>query len=237
MTNEIIKETNYDKFRFTSKNRPVDSKKVQRFAKESSERPHLMESCPILVNSNMEIIDGQHRFLACKLNASPVYYIQDERVSYEDMVILNKDQKNWSIDDFINFHCQSGNKNFLSLREFMKKSGLTVSLSFVFLGFNRKSLVTAVKEGTLLFPSLEREERALRKSILCREFQKKVFSTSPSSELRMVFSYTFLEAVATLPEETDLDRFFQVLWENYTMITPSRGYSAYHYQFKALGAL
>lgn len=235
--NEIFKETDYEKFKFTSKNRKIDPRKVARYAQEALKSPHLMEACPILVNEKMEIIDGQHRFLACKEKNLPIYYIRDHRLSYSDISTLNKDQKNWSLEDFVNYHCESGNKNFLKLREFVKKSGLTLSLAFVFLGFNRKSLVTAIKEGSLIFPSLEKEEIASKKYMMCRQFQKKIFSKSVSSELKMIFSYSFLEAVAVIPDDVNLEKFFKILEENYSSISACRGFNGYHYQFKYIEAL
>ena len=85
---EILNTMDYSVFKILKMNRPTDLRKVSRFVEEMKKRPHLPLVCPVIVTTQMEILDGQHRFLACKMLGTPVYYVTHPLLSYEDMIIL-----------------------------------------------------------------------------------------------------------------------------------------------------
>lgn len=233
----VIKETReYDLFKFVGKNRGVDPQKVSLFKKTMKESPHLPALNPILVNESMEIIDGQHRFHACRDLGIPIYYLQSAELTHEDIITLNKDRKNWTLDDFINFHVRNGNKNFISLVAFSKESGLTISMSCLFLGFNRKSLVAQIKDGSLIFPTAHRAEAAIQKSRALGAFTAKA-GLSSLEVARRLRSYSFGEAVAALPDDTDIEKFFSALEAHIEDFCEHRGWKDYHLMFKNWGAL
>lgn len=235
---EIKKTSDYSLFKITKLNRQIEQKHVDEFEQEANESPHLMEVCPILVNSEMEIIDGQHRFFACKKVGLPISYIQDNRLTAKDIITLNKSQKNWSLENYIFHHFNSGNENFSKLVAFSKKTSISYSLCCVFLGFNRKTLVRDIKMGYLNFPNDQIVERAEKKIQLCKNFQKAISLLSLDLHyIKNVFSYTFQESVANLEPEVNLDSFYENLLKNYDKIQFSRGWTNYHFQYKALGMI
>lgn len=63
----INKTKNYDQFKTTNLNREkgIDRNRVE-WLKNQIQRRNLLDMCPIIVNSNMEIIQGQHRWLLQK---------------------------------------------------------------------------------------------------------------------------------------------------------------------------
>jgi hypothetical protein len=230
-----IKETKeYEKFRFTKLNRKIDMQKVQRFTVECSKKPHLMEMCPILVNSKMEIIDGQHRFLACKQCALPIYYIQSEIIDYEDIIILNKDQKSWSLEDYISHHASRPNIHFIKLLEFSREFGLSISLSCVFLGFNRRNLIGSIKTGSLIYPE---NDTAAREKVRMTVDLIASFASNEAMRKRAIFSYSFYESIAHLESNLDFPRFFSNLKQKIQEIIPARSWVQYQQQFKILGIL
>lgn len=93
---QILETTNYAMFSFLQENR------------QPHNRPMLAESIkkhgllmPIDVNANLQIIDGQHRFLACMQLGLPVQY----RVVNYDAALLfevNNLQEKWATLDWLN---------------------------------------------------------------------------------------------------------------------------------------
>lgn len=64
---------NYDMFEFITANRSINRSHVNKLKKSLSEYGFL-SSQPITVSNDMKIIDGQHRFIACKEMGIPINY-------------------------------------------------------------------------------------------------------------------------------------------------------------------
>lgn len=125
----MIKKTkDYDIFTFREDNREkIDQAHVKRLA-ESIESRNLLELRPIIVNDKMEVIDGQHRLLAAKFLACEIYYQQEKKLDAADIIRMNI-TKPWTIDDYLNFHCQHQNDEYLKLKGFMQKHTLTLKVA------------------------------------------------------------------------------------------------------------
>lgn len=63
---------------------------------------------PIMVNENMEIIDGQGRTIALTELGYPHYYYIVSGATINECRILNARQKNWSLMDYIESYAQAG---------------------------------------------------------------------------------------------------------------------------------
>lgn len=123
---ETQKTIVYTMFKKWRGNREVLPKSVEKL-KKSIMITDLTPARPILVNKNGYIIDGQHRYEACKQLNMPIYYtvvdIPNEQID-EYIKILNTSQKNWGMPDYLNFYCERGYKNYLGLRNFMRYHNL-----------------------------------------------------------------------------------------------------------------
>lgn len=117
MEDEIIgfvyKTKRYDAFKFIKGNRDVNHSEA--IKKSMSEYGSLM--CVITVNENMEIIDGQNRFIAAKELGEPVYYFVAEGYGIKETRIMNQSAKNWSAQDYINSYADDGKKGYLDLKK------------------------------------------------------------------------------------------------------------------------
>lgn len=90
---EIKRTKFYDMFKFKKENREVNYNKVLSLKSKLLEDGR--QIMPIICNSNMEIIDGQHRFEALKeLNWEISYYI-DDAITSKDLISINNTQKSW----------------------------------------------------------------------------------------------------------------------------------------------
>lgn len=75
----------------------------------------------IIVNENMEIIDGQHRAAACEVLNLPIYYVIKEGYTLEDIQRYNVGTTNWSTGDFVDSYCELGRTDYQVLRHFQNK--------------------------------------------------------------------------------------------------------------------
>ena len=115
---EVTKD--YGMFSFIKGNRPIDNAHVNRLIVSFKEKTIFD---PIKVNEKMEIIDGQHRFLAMKALGIEVPYFVIPGLSLPDVHRLNNNKKNWSNDDHANSYVVLGKKDYTTYLEFRKKYG------------------------------------------------------------------------------------------------------------------
>lgn len=109
--------TNYSLFKDISSNREVDKTHVKSLV-NAIQNKNLLYANPILVNEDMEVIDGQHRLEAARILGVPIYYIQAD-VSRQDISKLNSNQKNWKLIDYINFWAVEKAPNFNKFTKFL----------------------------------------------------------------------------------------------------------------------
>lgn len=158
---EIVKTTNYNDFKVIMSNREVDKRHVKKLA-ASIRRKNLLFVRPLIVNSRMEVIDGQHRLAAAQQIKAPVYYIKCDGLTKEDIAALNTAQKNWTRLDFINFYAIEGQPQFRELARLINKySALKVSFILTIVGDCKK-----LRQGQLRLNNLEYAHS------LCRKIQQ-----------------------------------------------------------------
>lgn len=150
---QLIKTTDYDRFVPIMSNRELDKRHVMNLQRSIKQRNLLMVR-PIIVNENMEVIDGQHRLAAAQMIDEPVYYLQVKGLTQQDLAVLNTHQKNWSVMDFVNFYTLQGVPEYKNLSRLCNKYPLmkpTVMLRMV--GYGNK-----VREGKINISNLPKAE-------------------------------------------------------------------------------
>ena len=107
---------------------------------------------PIIVSSNYLVIDGQHRLEACKKLNLPVAYRMVDGDTDQLMVTLNRTQRPWSTDDFINKYVKQGNENYIALEHELGRYGkISKSLVYEFFSKTNHRIHKAIKEGAYIF--------------------------------------------------------------------------------------
>ena len=103
----------------------------------------------VLVDKELNIIDGQHRFEACKRLGLPIYYMITTVDPQEAMIELNAQQIGWKMGDYINSWADSGIKCYQTLRDFEStyRFGLTNSVLVLFDKTYDKTNITKIKAG------------------------------------------------------------------------------------------
>lgn len=118
---QIHKETDYNKFKIMAGNRGVVHSHVMRLKDEMLKDAELLEAAPILVNENLFIIDGQHRYEAAKSLGLPIYYIVKKGVTISTARRMNVTQRGWTMMDFAESYAEGGNKNYQQFISMTKK--------------------------------------------------------------------------------------------------------------------
>lgn len=95
---EIKKTTDYTLFKKLEGNRDVRKKNA--LVKSITEMDLTMYS-PIIVSEDFRIVDGQHRFEACKELGLPIYFlVMPSKNAERAMIVLNKCQSQWRNEEF-----------------------------------------------------------------------------------------------------------------------------------------
>jgi len=124
---EVKSTIDYEMFKFLPQNRSTDNVQSERHIE------HLCESIelrgfidPILVNKEMEVLDGQHRLLAGQKAGSEILYMI---VESDDSIIpsLNTEQLNWKLDTYLHYYVQKGKEDYKKIERFMQDYNMPLS--------------------------------------------------------------------------------------------------------------
>ena len=143
---EIKKTYNYELFKFHNANRKINKNHVENI-KKSMQKKFLVS--PITVNEKFEVIDGQHRLIACKDLGKPIYYFINNNYSIKEMQRLNAINKNWTPSNYLNTGVALNNQNYIDFKRFKKKYGFSHDVTLTLLcDNNSRSEHDKFKEGT-----------------------------------------------------------------------------------------
>ncbi len=144
--------TEYHIFKKTPHNREIDRSNLEKI-KFSIKTRNLLEYRPIIVNADMEVIDGQHRLRAAEILGLPIYYTIQNDSKIEDIYLLNENQKKWKITDYLNYHCAEDNENYIKSDRLCREYSVSITRLFVFLYANPGGdFYKRFRQGKFIFP-------------------------------------------------------------------------------------
>lgn len=120
--------TNYDAFHIMDANREANRGHIEALKAAFEEMGNLTRVQPILVNNRMEIIDGQHRFIACQELDQPIYYTQVEGLGIADARSINILHRKWEMGDYARSYALSGDANYQRFLRLVEESGFSNSV-------------------------------------------------------------------------------------------------------------
>lgn len=170
---QYYKTTDYSKFKFLRGNRDINKKNLQDVIRSMSKNFYIE---PIKVNENMEIIDGQHRFTACKTLGLPVYYIIENGLGIKDVKNLNTIGKQWGNSDFLssnmdeevnpeNYKTYQFINNLINEYSFINQESIINMVDIIRVGTKSTVIRSEFKKGTLLLSDVEKE--IIKNCIVC----------------------------------------------------------------------
>ena len=109
----------YGRFKFLKGNRDIIEHKVKSIIKDVKEGINFLPFAPIVVNENMEIIDGQHRFVVSQQLKDNVYYIIAKETSIPIVPKINSKHSRWKAVDFLNSFIDMGKEPYMELKKFL----------------------------------------------------------------------------------------------------------------------
>lgn len=109
---QVFETTDYEQFRKLDDNRDVLEGRLKKLMASFSIKSILN---PIIVNKNMEIVDGQGRCEARKALRLPIQYIIDPDTTIEDCKLMNRYNTSWTSLDFAKSYASGGNQNYANL--------------------------------------------------------------------------------------------------------------------------
>src|SRR5574342_66982 len=143
----VEKTKNYEMFKIIKGNAPINLIHLNHLI-EAIEKKNLLDARPILVNRNMDVIDGQHRLEAAKRLGLPIYYIQSDGLSINDISTLNSNQRNWKMEHYLDlFSGYTKNENYIKFKQWMNDNKFTFGQS---IGFFMEEM--SINEMTVFMP-------------------------------------------------------------------------------------
>lgn len=152
--NVIQESTDYGQFKFLSGNRELNVAHINSIKKSILDNGNFLTNSPIIVNDNMEIIDGQHRFVAIKELGFAIFYIVSPQASLKESRAMNILAKNWQPVDFAKSYIESGldvYSKYLKLRDEFQVGHRTIMVYSN--GAEGKSLPSFFREGRYEIPN------------------------------------------------------------------------------------
>ena len=172
---EVHTTRNYSIFKTLGGNRDVNHLHLSRL-KDSMGKNHLITI--IMVNENMEIIDGQHRFTISKELNLPINYIIVDGYGLNEVQVLNANMKNWTPNDYTNGYCDLGYKDYIVFRDFINDYGFSHQVSLMLLGgeflsgTNKVNPTTKFKEGLFKVVGIDNSKLIADKILMIEPYYK-----------------------------------------------------------------
>lgn len=186
----VYRTTNYGQFKTLKGNRVIEKGHIAKLT-GSIFRKNLLAQNPIIVNSKMEVIDGQHRLLVAKNNSLEISYMVISNASIREVQLLNANAKPWTYRDYLESYTSLGYEDYIKLGEFAREYDLPLSVATQLLGETAFAIRKAAqsnrnyKEGA--FKVLKWDE--------AHELMDKVYNLNAYTNFKSYRDASFLRAV------------------------------------------
>lgn len=151
---EVLTTTDYKKFKKLLGNREVSPRRINKILASINAVGYI--TSPIVVNENMEIIDGQGRFEALKQLGLPIDYIVVKGAGIDACLNMNIYQEKWRLIDYINSYVERGNENYRKLKYLLDTYKLfSINVAVTSLNGIGRYNAQAIKGGTLVITDEE----------------------------------------------------------------------------------
>lgn len=137
MSKDVLTTRDYKIFKTLVGNRPTDPMHVKELIRSFTQRGNLTNNFPIVVNENMEVIDGQNRLAALEELGWEVGYRVEEGLNITSVRDINSAQRNWNWKDYANSFAILGNDNYKRLLEVYEQFGVGYHVLALYCGFRR----------------------------------------------------------------------------------------------------
>ena len=157
LRNVVQESTDYNKFKFMTANRKQYRGHVELLKNSFAEVGNMTRVQPILVNDRYEIIDGQHRFIACKEMGLPIFYTMVDGLGVAEARSMNILHRNWIPADYARSYALSGDRNYQKYIELMEEFGVnhSIMIGYVAGSWNSHGQHAAFRRGEMVIQDEE----------------------------------------------------------------------------------
>jgi hypothetical protein len=122
---------------------------------ESIKEHNLLSERPIMVNEQMEVIDGQHRLEAAKRLGIPIYYTINKKLKPHDIILLNT-QHNWNLENYLQYWANEQVEDYVKLKNYVQTSGISFKILMrILMQDKSRNRYEEFKKGNYKFPGEE----------------------------------------------------------------------------------
>jgi len=189
---EVLCSQNYEMFHFMKGNRHLNDAKIKKIIFSVQNGLDLFKYCPIMVNNDHYVIDGQHRFACCKKLKFPIYYVVVPKFTLRQVAEMNNNASRWTSNDFLQCYIDIGYPDYKQLQKFIDANGVNigVAISLLSSGSVTSGHQDDFKDGLFKVEYLEKAERLM-------EHAKSYAQLCPTYRTR-----NFLRALEVLNDST-----------------------------------
>lgn len=117
----LYNTTDYKQFNYLDVNRDINHNHVLDLVIKIRKK-NLLHLCPMIINDNNDIFDGQHRLGAAEIVQTPIYFLFDPDITHEDIITINSTSNSWKAIDYLKFYATKGVPSYLKLQTFFKNN-------------------------------------------------------------------------------------------------------------------
>lgn len=216
----------YSQFKFISGNRKVHQAHLKNLVQSISHH-NLLRFNPIIVNRDMEVIDGQHRLMAAISLNVPVWYEVARTSGMDDVRLMNATVRKWLSEDYLNSYAEKGVDSYVNLRKLCQDFDLPVTSALFLIKREdkiRRSTYTVFKLGK--FECTEEELDTARGIIMKIERLKEFMVPN------LWRSREFIKAFFLVLEKVSFDRLLEKLQQRGLRLERQYSVKKYLQQFE-----
>lgn len=187
--NTVYRTDEYDVFNTLQGNRDVLAGRVSKIIKSIKANGYIFN--PIIVNENMEVIDGQGRLEALKILNMPVDYIIVDGLRIKDCIALNIYQTKWNTMDYINSFADMGNINYSYIRHLCKRFS-SISIRVIVSAISNKYIGFEISNKTVQSGNMTCTAEQYEKATFILEYLEKFMGYIDVNKGRTELIYTAL---------------------------------------------
>jgi len=204
---QLLATKDYGIFKKLPENRIVHNEKFIKILMNSmtEEGGKYLVTKPIIVNENLEVIDGQHRLEAAKRIGFEVYYIIMIGAGYKDLLQMNQHRDfDWVLEDWLHCNENIGKEDYKKLDEFIKETGKDKDYIIRFF-VDAETKANTFKSGNFKFPEkddLEKIRVIIENYTAIMDYLQ--CTNTEASIRRIAKSRTFQKAVISMLKRKDV---------------------------------
>lgn len=212
---EIYKTNNYEIFKRLKGNRDITNKRIAIIKKSIESIGYI--SNPIIVNQNMEVIDGQGRLEALMQLELEIEYRVINGIGIDECRAMNLKPTSWTMNDFIESYAEYGNESYIRLKELNDKYKFGYSLIYSVVT-NKPGAGNSVSDGVRSGNFVISHEEYVRVDYILKYLRQFTEIQKRIGGRKDVF-YSCLGWIVRRPD-VDLERLSKNVINNYSLISP-----------------